>query len=107
MAIAIFRESNLEPMVGQKAVLDVIVNRMRLRALSACKVIKQKGQFPWAKTQRTWTASKAMLYRLTVLEDMPSVVPSSVSFFHADYVHPSWGRVKRFCCKIGKHIFYS
>jgi len=45
LALTIFHESRGEPIEGQYAVAEVVLNRAEKRNLEVCEVIYQKGQF--------------------------------------------------------------
>ena len=44
-----FREGGGESVKVVRAVMDVAYNRMKMRKLTMCQVLKQKGQYPYAK----------------------------------------------------------
>ncbi len=104
---------------GMKATMDVVFNRERsgLFPDGACQVIYQKVhgtcQFSWyceagphiPRDADRWrmaneTAYNAYLYYLA----MPDLT-GGAQYYHADYVHPDWSRLK-LTTKIGAHLFY-
>ena len=107
LAMAIYFEARGEPVQGQKAVSDVVMNRWRTRKLpSACAVTTQPGQFSnrsrWRKGsgeswQRAVSIASASLDGITHIS-------SAIQFFHATSVRPGWNR--RAKLRIGNHIFY-
>lgn len=103
LAIAIHKEARGEPLQGQRAVLDVILNRMRERGMNACAVIKQAYQFPWSNSVKNWKANQVMLDRLEVLESFvePSL-PNTVVYFN----NTPFKKIGTFYKKIGKQFFY-
>lgn len=104
LAIAIHKEARGESPRGQRAVYDVILNRMRERGLSACAVIKQTGQLPWAASIKIWKATEAMLNRLEIIETFvePSV-PDNVMYFN----NAPFRKIGKFYTKIGNQWFYT
>lgn len=47
LALTVHFESRGEPIKGQYAVAEVVMNRAEKRNLTVCQVVKQKGQFSW------------------------------------------------------------
>jgi len=45
LALTVHFESRGEPIKGQYAVAEVVMNRAEKRNLTVCQVVKQKGQF--------------------------------------------------------------
>ncbi len=103
-AVAIYQESRGEPIAGQKAVLDVINERVRRSGKSACQVVKAAHQFSWYHGQKL-VADENMLTQFEEVSKMRSVC-EGCTHFHADYVHPPWSRKMTKVKKIGKHIFF-
>lgn len=107
LAVAVHTEARGEPIAGQKAVLEVIQNRMKLRNLSACEVVKQPGQFPWYKRGTVLKMNDYMLTRWQELTTMPSLLASNVEYFHATSVKPVWTKGMKRAAAIGAHVFYA
>jgi spore germination cell wall hydrolase CwlJ-like protein len=113
LAGAIYFESKGEPLAGQLAVAEVIINRAKSGKYprSLCGVVKQPSQFsfirggrfpPIARDSAHWRKAVAIAHiARNDLADSP--VPSALSF-HATYVSPRW-RMKRIAT-VGRHIFY-
>lgn len=107
LAIAVFKEANTESLRGQRAVLDVIYNRMRLTNKSACDIVKQRGQFSWVKTYKgNWKATQKQLHRLQKLDSLAPVVPTATHFARKE-VSNRWTRKFKRVAIIGNHAFYS
>lgn len=110
LARAVYFESRGEPLEGQLAVAQAILNRVESGRYpsSICAVIKQPGQFTFrhgraVKAGEAWRRAQAIA--LVAAEGMwHEVVPDAMSF-HASYVSPGW-RDKVKVAKIGRHIFY-
>lgn len=107
VAMAIYFEARGEPLRGQKAVSDVIMNRWRARGLpSACAVTTQRGQFSNRSRWRIGTGEswqRAVSIASASLDGITHI-SSAIQYFHATSVRPNWGRRARL--KIGNHIFY-
>jgi spore germination cell wall hydrolase CwlJ-like protein len=113
LAGAIYFESKGEPLAGQLAVAEVIINRTKSGKYptSLCGVVKQPGQFSFVRGGRmpaidrqsaNWRKAVAIAHiARNDLADSP--VPSAISF-HATYVSPGW-RMKRLAT-VGRHVFY-
>ena len=115
MATAVYFESMGEPLEGQLAVAEVVMNRAKSGRYPAswCGVVKQKSQFSFVRSGRfpridtgceAWRKAQAIT-RIAVL-GLTSSLPSDVLWYHADYVTPKWRYNLRRVEKIGAHIFY-
>jgi hypothetical protein len=117
IAVAIYHEARGEPLDGQLAVAEVIMNRAASGRYPAswCAVVKQPWQFSFVHPRSgripavntsspAWSYAQA-LTRIAV-NSLADALPSDVLWYHADYVAPSWGRRLAKVDKIGAHIFY-
>lgn len=115
LATAVYFESMGEPLEGQLAVAQVVMNRARSGRYptSLCGVVKQKAQFSFVRGGRfpridlkceAWR--KAQAIARIAGASMAQVLPADVLWYHADYVAPGWGRRLARVEKIGAHIFY-
>ena len=115
LATAVYFESMGEPLEGQLAVAQVVMNRARSGRYPAswCGVVKQKAQFSFVRSGRfpridpacqAWARAQAIA-RIAAL-NLTSSLSQDVLWYHADYVAPSWGRRLVRAEKIGAHIFY-
>lgn len=117
IAIAIYHEARGEPLPGQLAVAEVIMNRAASGRYPAgwCDVVKQPWQFSFVnprtghmpgvnRSSASWSYAQAIT-RIAV-SAAADALPSDVLWYHADYVAPSWGRRLARVEKIGAHIFY-
>ena len=113
LAGAVYFESKGEPLQGQLAVAEVILNRASSGKFptSICGVVKQKSQFsfvrggripPISKASAAWRKAVAIAH--IAKKDLAEGGIGKAMFFHARYVSPRWRltRVK----SIGNHIFY-
>ncbi|WP_342747665.1 MULTISPECIES: cell wall hydrolase [Sphingomonas] len=111
LAGAIYFESRGEPLAGQLAVAEVILNRSQSRRFggSVCDVITQRGQFSFVRGGKIPTAPVNNDWRTAVavakvaLKNAWESNASEALYFNARHVGgPS--RVK--VAAIGNHIFY-
>ena len=113
LASAVYFESNGEPLAGQLAVAEVIINRARSGrfADTLCGVITQRSQFSFVRAGRipapprqseAWRNAVAIAH--IALDDRADSPVSDALFFHARYVNPRW-RLQRLAA-VGNHIFY-
>jgi len=115
LATAVYFESMGEPLEGQLAVANVVINRAKsgLYPTSWCGVIKQKAQFSFVRAghfPRINTGCEAWLKAQAIARiaslNLTAALPQDVLWYHADYVAPRWRNNLRRVEKIGAHIFY-
>lgn len=110
LATAVYFESKGEPIEGQLAVAQVILNRVDSGrfASSACGVIRQAGQFSFAyrtpAAGTDWRIAQAVAV-VAATGNWREVAPDA-TYFHAKRVAPGWGGLRRVSA-IGNHIFYA
>jgi spore germination cell wall hydrolase CwlJ-like protein len=116
LAGAVYFEARGEPIEGQLAVAEVVLNRAASGKYPStiCEVVTQKAQFsfirdgefpPINKASKAW--SKAVAIAEIASRELDDKLKSDVLWYHADYVAPSWGKRLSKEKKIGLHIFYS
>ncbi len=116
LAGAIYFEARGEPIEGQLAVAEVVLNRAASGKYPStiCEVVTQKAQFsfiqdgefpPIDKSSKSWR--KAAAIAQIAANQLDDKLKSDVLWYHADYVAPSWGKRLSREKKIGLHIFYS
>lgn len=109
LAVAVYHEARGEPVAGQRAVAQVLVNRVRSGrfARTLCGVLRQPGQFPFrakaasARNARQW--GQALRVARAVMTGAEQGHPRAL-FFHATHVNPGWSRTQ--VAAIGNHVFY-
>ena len=122
LAEAIYFEARSEPVTGQAAVAQVVLNRVKsgLYPSSVCGVVYQNRhrylacQFSFAcegKSLRItesgpWQQAVQVAKDVTEGRTYLSGVGGS-THYHANYVKPGWSRRLQKMEKIGTHIFYS
>ena len=113
LADAIYFESKGEPLAGQLAVAEVILNRTKSGRYPAtvCGVVKQPSQFSFVRGGRipavpgdspAWRKAVAIAH--IAMNDLADSPAAKALAFHAAYVSPGW-RMKR-VARVGNHIFY-
>ena len=117
LASAVYFEARGEPLNGQLAVADVVLNRVRSERYpdTICAVVEQPWQFSFVnatgRIPQADRSSEAWLRAVAIARIAQAgtarAVASDVLWYHADYVSPSWGRRLARQDKIGLHIFYS
>jgi spore germination cell wall hydrolase CwlJ-like protein len=121
LAEAVYFEARSEPVEGQAAVAQVILNRVRsgLYPESVCGVVYQNRhrhlacQFTFAcegKSLRvtdpdSWETAKRVAREVTEGRTYLAEV-GGATHYHADYVRPTWARRLKKMDIIGRHIFY-
>jgi len=115
LAGAIYFESRGEPLDGQLAVGQVIVNRAESGRFPAdyCGVVYQKSQFSFVRggTMPRIDRGSSAWHRASAIariahEGLWDSEAGDALFFHARYVKPSWSRTKIARATIDSHIFY-
>lgn len=115
LATAVYHEARGEPLSGQLAVAQVIINRSEDRRFpsSYCGVVRQPSQFsfvkrgrmPGARTGSTAWHNAQAVARIAHRGLWDSEVGDAL-YFHAKYVKPSWSHRKVTTATIDTHIFY-
>ena len=115
LAGAVYFEARGEPLAGQLAVAQVIINRSEDARFprSYCGVVAQPGQFSFMRGKAMpaiRTASPAWTRAVAIAEIAHKGLWQSEAgdavFFHAKYVRPSWSHRKTRLAQIDTHVFY-
>ncbi len=120
MTQAIYYEAALEPLAGQQAVAQTILNRVRHPDFpkSVCGVVYQGSQqvtgcqFSFTcdgsrdrpPIEPYWSRARAVAEAALSGFVQPAV--GTATHYHADYVFPRWGPQMVKIGQIGQHIFY-
>lgn len=120
LAQAIYYEARGEPVSGQLAVAEVILNRVASARYpdTICGVVFQnehlrnRCQFSFACDGATdnppgtahWRLARIISYYIVSQEDFG--LTGAATHYHADYVSPRWASSLHKTVKIGRHIFY-
>jgi spore germination cell wall hydrolase CwlJ-like protein len=111
LATAVYFEARGEPLEGQLAVAQVILNRVESGrfAPTVCGVVYQPGQFTFAHNRAPatnstdWKVAQAIAV-IAANDTYRDVAPRAISF-HAKRLAPNWSNMKR-VSQIGNHVFY-
>jgi hypothetical protein len=121
MAEAVYFEARGEPEIGQYAVAQVVMNRVRSGYYpdSVCGVVyenkhmRNRCQFSFAcdgipdrvTNKEAWARAESIAEEVVGTDHfLPEI--GSATHYHATYVHPHWTWDMDKLQKIGKHIFY-
>jgi spore germination cell wall hydrolase CwlJ-like protein len=115
LAGAIYFESRGEPLAGQLAVAQVIINRADSGIFPSdyCGVVTQPSQFSFVKRgrmpavprgSRAW--EQAVKIARIAHEGLWESEAGDALYFHAKYVKPKWSYRKQALATISTHIFY-
>ncbi len=120
LAEAIYFEARGEPLEGQYAVGEVIINRALSQAFpnSICQVISEGAsrrnacQFSYNCDGKLEVIVERGIYRRilklsrVLLEPSARVLTDGATFFHAKAVNPSWAKKFKKTGEFGQHVFY-
>jgi spore germination cell wall hydrolase CwlJ-like protein len=114
LTTALYFEARGEPVAGQAAVAEVILNRVDspLYPASVCGVVGQGCQFSYACDGRpdrmADPAARAVAARIAaaMLAGTPRLLTHGATHFHTPAVRPSWSRRFLRTATIGDHHFY-
>ena len=112
LAVGIYYEAKSEPLAGQLAVAEVILNRTTSGRFprSVCGVLKQRGQFSFVRGGALPTPPANAQWRRAIAvaqvaqKDLWDSPAENALYFHARYVSPHWNRAR--LATIGNHVFY-
>lgn len=120
LAQVIYFESRGESEAGQRAVAEVILNRLAEgnHGRTICNVVYEglgqtfcqftfacDGSIERPKVAEPWRAAQVLAARLLVGE-LPADTTLGATYYHAVSVHPTWAPGKMRVTRIGNHIFY-
>lgn len=121
LALAVYFEARSEPVKGQLAVAQVIVNRAESGEFpqNVCDVVsdgvengKHKCQFSFMCDGKPEDIKDQEAYRLALLVASVALSPGyhdpsrGATYYHAVGVDPSWARKMKKSAEIGEHVFY-
>ena len=128
MAANIYHEAKNQPMAGQIAVAQVVMNRVKDNRYpdNVCYVIKQgltykNGKVVLGKCQFSWYCDgkkddvnmksekwrNSLRYASMVITNRVTLdITEGATHYHATYVRPAWARTKTKTVRINRHIFY-
>ena len=109
---ALYHEARGESVAGQRAVAEVILNRVDHPAFpkSVCGVVNQPSQFSYkgkvGKMRDRASFNRAQRVAAEALAGAPRNLTGGATYFHTTYVKPSWAKRFTRTTRIGAHIFY-
>ncbi|GAA4047414.1 cell wall hydrolase [Parerythrobacter jejuensis] len=115
LAGTVYFESRGEPIHGQLAVAQVVINRAESNAFPSdyCGVVYQRSQFSFVKNgtmprikrgSAAWVRAKKIAK--IAHEGLWESEAQDSLYFHANYVKPRWSYRKQRRASINTHIFY-
>lgn len=121
LAAAVYFEARGEPVSGQAAVAQVVLNRVKAPAYpsTVCGVVYQnkkwrnRCQFSFAcdgirdkvTDKKSYAQAQKVAKNVTSGKSWSRKIGSS-THYHATYVSPKWAKKMKRITKIGRHIFY-
>jgi spore germination cell wall hydrolase CwlJ-like protein len=113
LASSVYYESKGEPLSGQLAVAQTILNRTRSGRFpaSVCGVVRQPGQFSFlrggaipspSRASDAW--QKAVAIAIIARQGLWKQIAPEALYFHARSVSPGWGKIR--VASLGHHIFF-
>ena len=114
LTMAIYFEARSEPVEGQMAVAQVVMNRVANTRYPSevCEVVKQKYQFAFYWDGKPETVHNkdawgtAFIYASAVYSGLVPDTTEGATHYHADYVNPMWANTADLTAQIQTHIFY-
>ena len=122
LAEAIYFEARGEPVRGQLAVAQVVINRLKNPAYpsTVCGVVYQNRnrrngcQFSFAcdgirdviRDRGAWATAQTLARQVLFSEAEWLTDVGSATHYHATYVRPNWARTMIRMTRIGQHVFY-
>lgn len=111
LSLVVFRESRGEPIEGQQAVVEVVLNRAKNSNKPLCDVVFQKGQFSGIQKQgipngsnKYWQATQSLSSKY-LSENYSTNHTNGATYFRVASLGYPKNSVNK--TKIGHHIFYN
>ena len=113
LATSVYYESKGEPLDGQLAVAQTIINRSESDRFPStiCGVVRQPGQFSFVRhgalpdpSHESSAWQRAVAIAIIAKQGLWKQVAPAALFFHAHRVSPGWGKIQ--VADIGHHIFF-
>ena len=99
LAAAIYYEARDQPIQGQLAVAQVVLNR----GVNLCKTINQPGQFSWRTKSRIYYDERSYLLAKKIIHQGYAIRGFKATHFHNLSTNPNWSG---YMTTIGAHKFY-
>lgn len=120
LAQAIYFEARSEPIEGQAAVAEVVLNRVQDKRFpnTVCGVVFQnenwrhRCQFSFAcdgrsdrpRERQSWQQARKIA--AVVLAGVENDMTNAATHYHAVYVQPGWAQRLERTVQVGQHVFY-
>jgi spore germination cell wall hydrolase CwlJ-like protein len=113
LASSVYYESKGEPLNGQLAVAQTIMNRTTSGRFptTVCGVVRQPGQFSFLRggaipepSHENSAWQRAVAVATIARQGLWKQIAPAALFFHARRVSPGWGKVR--VASLGNHIFF-
>ena len=111
---AIYFEGRSEPLPGQMAIANVVLNRVKSTKYpdNVCGVVHERHQFSYFWDGKPETIHNEAAYKIAT--NIASLAISGATItrlrgathYHATYVNPEWSARLDYTTQIGKHKFY-
>ena len=122
LALAVFNEARSEPITGQIAVAETVLNR----TVSACypdtvrSVVLDRNQFSWVQRggyltkssaeradQKSWKKAYSVALSTYIQFLLRDKRPTQYTHFHTKDIRPAWASKGSSVRRIGNHVFMS
>ena len=120
MAMAVFFEARDQPLTGQQAVAEVVMNRVESPRFpdTVCEVVFQRKQFSFTHDGLSddYTQHTSNVFDRQAIVIADTIAKSTIegyrigltsTHYHADYVKPFWAKHYNYDGRIADHLFYT
>lgn len=112
IAMAVYFEARGESTVGQRAVAEVIMNRVSdpRWPSSACEVVKQSSQFSFYKAGKKYKTDPSLYVQAEAVARGAmggDTLNTGALYYHSTKVRPVWRHKLDALGTIGSHVFYT
>jgi len=112
LALVLYHEARGEPLEGQLAVAEVVMNRAATEQQPVCAVAAEARQFATSRPdilppQEPVAWQRVRLIAEAVIEDPEGTLPQTgATHFHTVEVSPVWNEEMQPVALIGAHLFF-
>ena len=122
LALNVYHEARSDPMVGQYAVAQVVMNRVQHSKFpnDVCSVVKQSRndgtcQFSWwcdgksdkPRDEYAWAYAQMVAADILLGQGYDAIdITNGATHYHANYVRPYWADELEYTVTYGSHLFY-
>ena len=120
MAMAIFYEARDQPLFGQQAVSEIVMNRVESPRFpdTVCEVVFQRKQFSFthdslSDNYKGYDGNMFDSQAIVISEELAKSyikgerLGLTSTHYHATYVTPYWTKIYQQDGRIGDHLFYT